>query len=152
MLHSSVSDVLGVEGVTLGDFEVVGMEIAPPLMVDGVSGNGSPALPLAWSTRPDSERIQSPIVCEPLAKIAPLSFFEFTDQYSRDVLALEEAMFLWIEQKYKDFGELVGMPIAGFEAECIALLHRIDAERKKGRHTPVPRKPTRSAKQGTSEL
>ena len=54
--------------------------------------------------------------------------------------------------KNKDFGELVGMLIAGFEAECIALLHRIDAERKKGRHTPVPRKPTRSAKQGTSEL
>ena len=61
-------------------------------------------------------------------------------------------MSLWVEQKYKDFGELVGMPIAGFEAECIALLRKIDAERKKGRHTPDPRKPTRSVKKGTREL
>ena len=61
-------------------------------------------------------------------------------------------MSLWVEQKYKDFGELVGMPITGFEVECIALLHKIDAERKKGRHYPCSRKPTRSTKKGTREL
>uniref|UniRef100_A0A2N9FLS3 Reverse transcriptase domain-containing protein n=1 Tax=Fagus sylvatica TaxID=28930 RepID=A0A2N9FLS3_FAGSY len=103
---------------------------------------------LAWSTRHESERTQSPLVCQPLAKIAPMGFSEFTDQYSGDVLALEEAMSLWVEEKYRDFGVLVGMPIAGFEAECIALLRRIDAERKKGRQTPGPRKPTKSTKKG----
>jgi hypothetical protein len=81
-----------------------------------------------------------------------MGFSEFMDQYSGDVLALEEAMSLWVEEKYRDFGELVGMPIARFEAECIALLRRIDAERKKGRHTPGPRKPTKSTKKGTREL
>ena len=155
VVHTSVSDVLGVECVTSGDtmvYEEVGTEVSPPLVLDGVRGSSSPSLPLAWSTRPNSERTQSPLVCEPLAKIAPMGFSEFTDQYSRDVLALEEAMSLWVEQKYRDFGELVGMPIARFEAECIALLRRIDAERKKGRHTPGPRKPTRSTKKGTREL
>ncbi|GMY04854.1 hypothetical protein FCV25MIE_00092, partial [Fagus crenata] len=169
VLHSSVSDVFGVEGVTSDaamEFVVAGTAIAPPLLLDrvngmemaslllleGASGYGSPPLPLPWSTRPDSERTQSPIVCKPLAKIAPLGFSKFTDQYLGDVLALEEAMSLWVEQKYKDFGELVGMLIAGFEAECIALLCRIDAERKKGRHTLGPCKPTRSVKKGTREL
>ncbi len=61
-------------------------------------------------------------------------------------------MSLWVGQKYKGFGELMGMPIAGFETECIALLRRIDAKRKKFRHTPSPRKPTRSTKKGTREL
>ncbi len=61
-------------------------------------------------------------------------------------------MSLWVEEKYRDFGELVGMPIAGFEAECIALLRQIDVERKKGRHTPGSRKPTKSTKKGTCEL
>jgi hypothetical protein len=146
VVHTSVSDVLGVECVTSGDtmvYEEVGTEVSPPLVLDGVRGSSSPSLPLAWSTRPNSERTQSPLVYEPLAKIAPMGFSEFTDQYSEDVLALEEAMSLWVEQKYRDFGELVGMPIARFEAECIALLRRIDAERKKGRHTPGPHKPTR---------
>ncbi len=153
MLHLSVADVPGMECVTLGDamaFEVVGLETLPPLLLDRVNGNNSPSLYLAWSTRPDSE--QSLIVCEPLAKIAHLSFSEFTAQYSGDVLALEKAMSLWVEQKYKDFGELVGMLIAGFEAECITLLRRIDAERKKGRHHPCSHKPTRSTKKGTREL
>ena len=61
------------------EFKVVSLETSPPLLLDGVNGNNSPSLPLAWSTRPDSE--QSPIVCEPLAKITPLSFSEFTAQY-----------------------------------------------------------------------
>jgi hypothetical protein len=169
VFHPFVSDVFRVKGVTSDnamEFVVAGKAIAPLLLIDGVngmemaslllldgaSGYASPPLPLAWSTKPDSERTQSPIVCEPLAKIAPLGFSEFTDQYLGDVLALEEAMLLWVEQKYKDFSELVGMPIAGFEVECIALLCKIDAKRKKGRHTPGPLKPTRSVKKGTREL
>ena len=81
-----------------------------------------------------------------------MGFSEFTEQYSRDVQDLEEAMSLWVEEKYRDFGELVGMPIVGFEAECIALLRRIDAERKKGRQTLGPRKSTKSTKKGMREL
>ena len=153
VLHSSISAEPGIKCVTLDnamEFEVVGLEKSTPLLLDEVSGHSSPTLPLAWSSRPDLDR--SPIVCEPLAKIDPLSFSEFTEQYSGNVLALEEAMSLWVEQKYKEFGELVGMPIEGFEAECIALLRRIDAERKRGRYQPSSRKPTRSTKKGTREL
>ncbi|GMY17704.1 hypothetical protein FCV25MIE_12943, partial [Fagus crenata] len=147
VLHLSISAEPGIECVTLDDvmeFEVVGLEKSTPLLLDEVSGHSSPTLPLAWSSRPDLDR--SPIVCEPLAKIDPLSFSEFTEQYSGNVLALEEAMSLWVEQKYKEFGELVGMPIEGFEAECITLLRRIDAERKRGRYQPSSRKPTRLTK------
>jgi hypothetical protein len=152
---TSVSDMLGGEGVMTEEemtHEEVSTEASPTLVLDGVRGSCTPPLQLAWSTRHESERTQSPLVCQPLAKITPMGFSEFTDQYSGDVLALEKAMSLWVEEKYRDFGVLVGMPIAGFEAECIALLRRIDAERKKGRQTPGPRKPTKSTKKGTREL
>ena len=151
----SVSDVLGVEGVKTEEemtHEEEGTKASPTLVLNGFRGSCISPLQLAWSTKHESERTQSPLVYEPLAKIVPMGFSEFTDQYSGDVLALEEAMSLWVEEKYRDFGELVGMPITGFEAECIALLRRIDAERKKGRQTPGPRKPTKSTKKGTREL
>jgi hypothetical protein len=155
VVHPYVSDTVGVEFAMMGDAmgdEEVGSESL--LLLDGVSGSSSlnPSLPLVWDTWPKPEGKQSPLVCEPLARIAPVGFSEFTANYSGDVLALEEAMSLWVEQKYKGFGELMGMPIAGFETECIALLRRIDAKRKKFRHTPGPRKPTRSTKKGTREL
>jgi hypothetical protein len=48
-------------------------------------------------------------------------------------------MSVWVEQKYKGFSKLVGMALLGFESECISLLRRIDAERKRLRLTTGPR-------------
>ena len=43
---------------------------------------------------------QSPICCEPLNRIDPLSFTKFTSTYKGDVKALEEMMSKWVEGKY----------------------------------------------------
>jgi hypothetical protein len=95
---------------------------------------------------------QSPLSCAPLARIEPGDFAAFTRGYTCDVLALEEAMSAWVEQKYKVFSKLVGMALLGFEGECISLLRRIDAERKRMRPMTGPRCPTGSVKKGKREL
>uniref|UniRef100_A0A2N9HQB8 Uncharacterized protein n=1 Tax=Fagus sylvatica TaxID=28930 RepID=A0A2N9HQB8_FAGSY len=97
------------------------------------------------------DRVQSPITCEPLARLI-CGFAEFTAQYSGDVLALEEAMSVWVEQTYKSFGKLVGMPIVEFESEVIALLRHIDTERKKIRLESRPRRPPSSTRKGWEAL
>jgi hypothetical protein len=72
---------------------------------------------------------QSPICYAPLNKIDPSSFSEFTANYNGDVKSLEAMMSKWVEGKYKAIGKLVGMPMIGFEEQCIALLRKIDEER-----------------------
>ncbi len=113
---------------------------------------GSPVIPLPVVLVKSPDRVQSPITCEPLARIDPVGFAELTAQYSGDVFALEEAMSVWVEQTYKSFGKLVGMPIVEFESEVIALLRRIDTERKKIRLESRPRRPPSSTRKGTREL
>ena len=58
---------------------------------------------------------QSPLSCAPLDRIEPRDFAAFTRGYTGDVLALEEAMSAWVENKYKVFSKLVGMALLGFE-------------------------------------
>uniref|UniRef100_A0A2N9F2D7 Reverse transcriptase domain-containing protein n=1 Tax=Fagus sylvatica TaxID=28930 RepID=A0A2N9F2D7_FAGSY len=91
---------------------------------------------------------QSPLSCTPLDRIEPLDFAAFTQGYTGDILALEEAMSIWVEQRYKGFKKLVGMDLLGFEDECISLLRRIDAERKRLRPTTGPRYPKGSVNKG----
>jgi hypothetical protein len=61
-------------------------------------------------------------------------------------------MSAWVEQRYKGFKKLVGMDLLGFENECISLLRRIDAERKRLRATTGPRYPNGSVNKGKREL
>ena len=95
---------------------------------------------------------QSPLSCTPLDRIDPLDFTAFTQEYTGDILALEEAMSVWVEQRYKGFKKLVGMDLLGFEDECICLLHRIDTERKRMRSTAGPRYTKGSVTKGKREL
>ncbi len=95
---------------------------------------------------------QSPLSCSPLDRIDPVDFAAFTQGYTGDILALEEAMSIWVEQKYKGFSKLVGMALVGFESECLSLLRRIDTERKRLRPSTGPRVPTGSVRKGTREL
>jgi hypothetical protein len=95
---------------------------------------------------------QSPLSCTPLDRIEPLDFAAFAQGYTGDILALEEAMSVWVEQRYKGFKKLVGMDLLGFEDECISLLRRIDAERKRLRLTTGPRYPKGSVNKGKREL
>jgi hypothetical protein len=114
------------------------------------SSSGYSHLDLLGTQIPDEN--QSPLSCAPLARIDPGDFEAFTRGYTGDVLALEEAMSAWVEQKYKVFSKLVGMALLGFEGECISLLRRIDAERKKMRAMSGPRCTTSSVKKGKREL
>ena len=123
-----------------------------PLLLGSSVEIGSPVTPLPVILVKSPDRVQRPITCEPLARIDPVGFAEFTAQYSGDVFALEEAMSVWVEQTYKSFGKLVGMPIVEFESEVIALLRRIDTERKKIRLESRPRRPPSSTRKGTREL
>jgi hypothetical protein len=95
---------------------------------------------------------QSPLSCTPLDRIDPLDFTAFTQEYTGDILALEEAMSVWVEQRYKGFKKLVGMDLLGFEDECISLLRLIDAERKRMRPTAGPRYTKGSVTKGKREL
>ena len=123
-----------------------------PLLLGSSVEIGSPVTPLPVISVKSPDTVQRPITCEPLARIDPVGFAEFTAQYSGDVFALEEAMSVWVEQTYKSFGKLVGMPIVEFESEVIALLRRIDTERKKIRLESRPRRPPSSTRKGTREL
>uniref|UniRef100_A0A2N9G2D1 Reverse transcriptase domain-containing protein n=1 Tax=Fagus sylvatica TaxID=28930 RepID=A0A2N9G2D1_FAGSY len=50
---------------------------------------------------------QSPLSCTLLDRIDPLDFVAFTQGYTGDILALEDAMSAWVEQRYKGFKKLV---------------------------------------------
>lgn len=104
------------------------------------------SLPLVCCDQEEPEWSQSPLVCFPLAKIDSMDFSDFLKHYSGDVLALEESMSVWVEQRYKGFRKLVGMHIIGFESECISLLSRIDEARKNSRPESGPCRPPNSSK------
>ena len=123
-----------------------------PLLLGSSCESGAPSIMLPVVLVESTNRVQSPITCESLARIDPVGFSEFTAQYSGDVLALEEAMSVWVEQTYKSFGKLVGMPLEEFESECIASLCRIDEERRKIRLESRPHCPPNSTRKGTREL
>ncbi len=79
MVYPAVSDVLGVEDIMTEEEALHEDEGTMVLLTPELDGfkEMSP-LQLAWSTKHESERTQSPLVCEPLAKIAPMGFSEFT--------------------------------------------------------------------------
>ena len=112
--------------------------------------------PIAWPsvTEQKSHDVQgeteliSPMVCEPLAVVAPSTTLDEPGKSHKPDSARSE----WVNTQYRGLCELVGFPLDTHEKQCLALLRRIEASRSRNKGLLGSRKVVCSGTKGAREL
>ena len=90
----------------------------------------------------------SPMVCEPLAVVAPSTTLDEPGKSHKPDSARSE----WVNTQYRGLCELVGFPLDTHEKQCLALLRRIEASRSRNKGLIGSRKVVCSGTKGAREL
>lgn len=104
-------------------FEMVPHSLYSPSDVDDVF------VPVMASHMGDWVESLSPISCEPLLMVVPSKFYSPIARVEEGVDALSQPS-KWVTKHMNLFRQQIGVSIKGHESECLAMLMRIDKERK----------------------